>query len=124
MMLLPEIVNCELSPPTEADSSLPSESTATSKVKDRGDVPVLATLSWLDDVAVFADSSCMTPFKLVVSAVESGQRRLIERLTSLVSSAVPAVSSPVPAGRFQWSWTSVLIVVLVGVALVLLLSHR
>ncbi|HEY0511781.1 MAG TPA: MotA/TolQ/ExbB proton channel family protein [Thermoanaerobaculia bacterium] len=60
----------------------------------------------------------------IVSAVESGQRRLMERLTSLVSSAVPAVSSPAPTGRFQWTWTSVLIVVLVGFALVILLSHR
>jgi MotA/TolQ/ExbB proton channel family len=60
----------------------------------------------------------------VVSAVEAGQRRLMERLTALVSSAVPAVPSPAPAGRFQWTWTSVLIVVLVGVALVLLLSRR
>jgi hypothetical protein len=60
----------------------------------------------------------------IVSAVEAGQRRLMERLTGLVASAVPAVSSPAPAGRFQWTWTSVLIVVLVGVALVLLLSRR
>lgn len=61
----------------------------------------------------------------VVSAVEAGQRRLLDRIATLVSSAVPVqVSSPAPTGRFQWSWTSVLIVVLVGLALVAFLSRR
>ena len=61
----------------------------------------------------------------VVSAVEAGQRRLLERIAALVSSAVPVqVSSPAPAGRFQWTWTSVLIAVLIGLALVAFLSRR
>jgi hypothetical protein len=61
----------------------------------------------------------------VVSAIEAGQRRLLERLAAPVSSAVPVpMSAPAPAGRFQWTWTSVLIAVLVGLALIAFLSRR
>ena len=59
----------------------------------------------------------------VVIAVESGQRRLLERITALVSSAAPVPVSA-PAGSFQWTWTSVLTVLLVGLALAAFLFRR
>jgi len=49
----------------------PEASTARSRVNDSGDVPVLTTVSWLDDVLVCADSNAVTPAKFVVSAVDS-----------------------------------------------------
>src|SRR6266550_5168251 len=70
-ILLPLIVNNELSPPTDAPERLPEASTVTSRVNDSGDVPVLTTLSWLDDVLVRADSNAVTPLRFVLSAVDS-----------------------------------------------------
>jgi hypothetical protein len=61
----------------------------------------------------------------VVSAVEAGQRRLLERFSTLMSSAASlSMSTPAPVGRFQWTWTSVLVVLGVGVALVFLFARR
>jgi biopolymer transport protein ExbB/TolQ len=61
----------------------------------------------------------------VVSAVEAGQRRLLERFSTLVSNAASlSVSTPASTGRFQWTWMNVLIVVGAGVALVLLFVRR
>ena len=71
MIVVPLIVNSELSPPTEADVRFPDESTVRSSVKDCGDVPVLTTLSWLDEVLVCADSSVVTPLRLVLRTVDS-----------------------------------------------------
>jgi biopolymer transport protein ExbB/TolQ len=61
----------------------------------------------------------------VVSAVEAGQRRLLERFSTLMSNAASlAASPPAPAGRFQWTWTTVLVAVGIGVALLLLFVRR
>src|ERR1700757_4395288 len=72
MIVSPETENSELSPPTEADVSLPEESTATASVNDDGaDVVVLTTESWLDEVVVCADSNVVTPLRFEVSTVDS-----------------------------------------------------
>lgn len=61
----------------------------------------------------------------VVTAVEAGQRRLLDRLSTLMSSAVPApMSSPTPVGRFQWTWTNLLILVVTGLTLWILFFRR
>ncbi len=72
MMVLPEIVNNELSPLTEADVRLPEESTVSASVNEDGaEVEVLTTDSWLDEVVVCADSSVVTPDRLLLSTVDS-----------------------------------------------------
>jgi hypothetical protein len=61
----------------------------------------------------------------VVSAVEAGQRRLLERFSTLMSNAASfSMAAPAPAGRFQWTWTTVLVAVGIGVALLLLFVRR
>jgi len=61
----------------------------------------------------------------VVSAVEAGQRRLLERFSTLMSNAASfSTAAPVSAGGFQWTWTTVLVAVGIGVALVLLFVRR
>jgi len=61
----------------------------------------------------------------VVSAVESGQRRLLERISTLVANAASlAMPAPAAASRFQWTWTTVLVVVAAGAVLVLLFVRR
>jgi biopolymer transport protein ExbB/TolQ len=56
----------------------------------------------------------------IVTAVEYGQRRLLDRISGLVESAAPAPQSgPRAAGRFQWSLTTVMLVA--GAALTLFL---
>ena len=61
----------------------------------------------------------------IVSAVETGQRRLFEKFSSLMSNAASlSMSSPAPAGRFQWTWTTVLVVFVAGVMLALLFVRR
>jgi biopolymer transport protein ExbB/TolQ len=61
----------------------------------------------------------------IVSAVETGQRRLFEKFSSLLSSAASlSMPSQAPAGRFQWTWTTVLVVFVAGVMLALLFVRR
>lgn len=61
----------------------------------------------------------------VVTAVESGQRRLLDRLSSLMASATPApLSSPTSQGRFQWTWTNLLILFVTGLTLFLFFFRR
>lgn len=61
----------------------------------------------------------------VVTAVEAGQRRLLERFSSLVSNAA-SFSAPMsaPTGRFQWTWTTLLIVLGIGMALLFLIVRK
>jgi biopolymer transport protein ExbB/TolQ len=56
----------------------------------------------------------------IVTAVESGQRRLLDRIASVLSSAAP-VAMPSQPGRSQMTWTTTLIIVLVAIALALFL---
>lgn len=61
----------------------------------------------------------------IVSAVENGQRRLFEKFSSLMSSAASlSMPTQAPAGRFQWTWTTVLAVFAAGVVLALLFVRR
>ncbi len=61
----------------------------------------------------------------IVSAVENGQRRLFEKFSSLMSSAASlSMPTQAPAGRFQWTWTTVLVVLAAGVMLALLFVRR
>lgn len=54
----------------------------------------------------------------IVTAVESGQRRLLDRLASTLSNVAPIVM-PAQSGRPQTPWTTTLVVVLVALALAL-----
>src|SRR5512142_2401494 len=71
MMLVPLTVNSELSPPTDAPVNVPDESTATSRVNDCGEVLVLTTVSWLDEVVVCADRNLVTPLRFDVRIADS-----------------------------------------------------
>lgn len=52
----------------------------------------------------------------IVTAVESGQRRLVDRLASILSSAVPA-AVPLKPGKAQTTWRTLLVIGLVVLAL-------
>jgi hypothetical protein len=54
----------------------------------------------------------------VVTAVESGQRRLLDRFASVLSSVPPIAIQPQP-GRSKSTWTTMLILALAGLVLVL-----
>lgn len=56
----------------------------------------------------------------IVTAVESGQRRLMDRIASVLSSAAP-VAMPSKPGKSQMTWTTTLIIVLSVLALALFL---
>lgn len=56
----------------------------------------------------------------IVTAVESGQRRLLDRLASMLSNAAP-VALPAQPGKPQTQWTATLIIVLAALALALIL---
>ncbi len=60
----------------------------------------------------------------VVSAIENGQRRLIERLASTLSGSLQSAAPAAPAASPSWTWMAVLAVVAAGVLLVVVLGHR
>src|SRR5579883_1213612 len=110
MMVLPEIVNSELSPLTEADASLPEESTATASViYDFFYIDAATTESWLDEVVVCADSNVVTPERLLVSTVASVPVLSCSSLFELKERPRSAIDMPptvVPSACSSWVMTS------------------